>query len=401
MPRGSFGSYQHCRAERTSERQPYRHPQHGAIACDKCFFDGLAPTRVARFGGGQLGSLKAKGDWDGAERALREALTMRRKLLGEPHALVAISLDKLGQQRFYRHDLGEAETLLRQALAMRMQLFGEKNPEVGTNLQNLARVMQSKGDYEQAKQLYRRALEVERATLGDQDIETAIAMSGVASLLEWQGDLEQAESLYRESLAVRTRLQGAENPSVARAMGTLGNLLVTRGKLDAAEPLLMRSLEIRRSKLGEKHFETGEAFYFLARLNAARGRSREAETFYRQAAELLRGKSSLSGAASTDFGFFLVDQKRAVEAEPLFREVLDLRRESGPRWQIASTESDLAACLIAEHKYAEARTLLEGSLPVLTQVLGARSREAQAARRRLVHVHARLAATLGLLKQLQ
>src|SRR5450755_117325 len=384
MPRGSFGSYQHCRAERTSERQPYRHPQHRAIACNKCFFDGLAPTRVARFGGGQLGSLKAKGDWDGAERALREALTMRRKLLGEPHALVAISLDKLGQQRFYRHDLGEAETLLRQALAMRMQLYGEKNPEVGTNLQNLARVMQSKGDYEQAKQLYRRALEVERATLGDQDIETAIAMSGVASLLEWQGDLEQAESLYRESLAVRTRLQGVENPSAARAMGTLRNLLVTRGKLDAAEPLLMRSLEIRRSKLDEKHFET-----------------REAETFYRQAAELLRGKSSLSGAASTDFGFFLVDQKRAVEAEPLFREVLDLRRESGPRWQIASTESDLAACLIAEHKYAEAPTLLEGSLPVLTQVLGARSREAQAARRRLVHLHARMAATFGLLKQVQ
>ena len=332
------------------------------------------------------GLLQATGDWEGAERALRKTLTMRRKLLGEPHALVAISLDKLGQQRFYRRDLAEAETLLRQALTMRMQLFGEKNPEVGTNLQNLARVVQSKGDYEQAKQLYRRALAVERATLGDQDIETAIAMSGLASLLESQGDLEQAESLYRESLAMRTKLQGEENPSVARAMGTLGNLLVTRGKLDAAEPLLIRSLDVRRSKLGEKHFETGEALYFLARLNAARGRSREAERLYREALDLSRGKSSLFTPALTDLGFFLVDQKRAGEAEPFFREALDLRRRTGPGWQSASAESDLAACLIAEHKYSEARPLLERSLPELAQALGEHSREAEAARRRLVQL---------------
>src|ERR1039458_4017742 len=150
-------------------------------------------------------------------------------------------------------------------------------------------------------------------------------MSGLASLLESQGDPEQAESLYRESLAMRTKLQGEENPSVARAMGTLGNLLVTRGKLDAAEPLLIRSLDVRRGKLGGKAFETREA----------RARS--------------RGKASLCPPAVTDLGFSLVDQKRAGEAEPFFREALDLRRRTGPGWQSASAESDLAACLIADH----------------------------------------------------
>src|ERR1017187_1576168 len=78
--------------------------------------------------------------------------------------------------------------------------------------------------------------------------------------------------------------------------------------------------------------------------------------------------------------------KRAGEAEPFFREALDLRRRTGPGWQSASAESDLAACLIAEHKYYEARPLLERSLPELAQAVGEHSREAEAARRRLVQL---------------
>uniref|UniRef100_UPI000A752B74 tetratricopeptide repeat protein n=1 Tax=Geitlerinema sp. PCC 9228 TaxID=111611 RepID=UPI000A752B74 len=62
----------------------------------------------------------------------------------------------------------EAEPLYRQALEMRKRLLGEQHPDVATSLNNLAELYRSQGRYDEAEPLYRQALEMFKRLLGEQ-----------------------------------------------------------------------------------------------------------------------------------------------------------------------------------------------------------------------------------------
>jgi hypothetical protein len=109
MLRSPLGSYQHCRAQGTGERQPRRYPQHRAIASDKCFLDSLAPARVPRFGGGQLGSAGPRfppapaGDKARRSRALWKTPHAIGRFAGPVRALKRAALLRFPPGRRWRH----------------------------------------------------------------------------------------------------------------------------------------------------------------------------------------------------------------------------------------------------------------------------------------------------------
>ena len=61
----------------------------------------------------------------------------------------------------------EAERLFRQALEIRREVLGEEHPSYATTLNNLASLLQATGQYAEAERLHRQALETFRASLGD------------------------------------------------------------------------------------------------------------------------------------------------------------------------------------------------------------------------------------------
>jgi Tfp pilus assembly protein PilF len=61
----------------------------------------------------------------------------------------------------------EALVPARQALEIRRQVLGDKHPEYATSLHNLASLYQAQGKYAKADPLYRQALEIRRQVLGD------------------------------------------------------------------------------------------------------------------------------------------------------------------------------------------------------------------------------------------
>ncbi|MEG3440445.1 tetratricopeptide repeat protein, partial [Pannus brasiliensis CCIBt3594] len=63
---------------------------------------------------------------------------------------------------------GEAEPLYRQALEMRKRLLGEEHPDVATSLNNLAYLYRETGRYGEAEPLYRQALEMGKRLLGEE-----------------------------------------------------------------------------------------------------------------------------------------------------------------------------------------------------------------------------------------
>ncbi|WP_139240833.1 tetratricopeptide repeat protein, partial [Geitlerinema sp. PCC 9228] len=67
--------------------------------------------------------------------------------------------------------------LYRQALEMRKRLLGEPHPDVASSLNNLAFLYQSQGRYEEAEPLYRQALEMFKRLLGEQHPDVATSLN--------------------------------------------------------------------------------------------------------------------------------------------------------------------------------------------------------------------------------
>ena len=85
------------------------------------------------------------GEYEKAEAMQREALAMRKKLLGNEHPAVATSLANLGSVFRRQGKLAEAETIQREGLAMRRKLLGDEHPDVASSLAYLAVVLRTRG----------------------------------------------------------------------------------------------------------------------------------------------------------------------------------------------------------------------------------------------------------------
>ena len=76
-----------------------------------------------------------------AEILYCEALTMRKKLLGETHPYVAVSINNLAKLYYLRHQYGEAEPLYHQAIDILSTQLGSDHPMTIKALSNLQELL--------------------------------------------------------------------------------------------------------------------------------------------------------------------------------------------------------------------------------------------------------------------
>ena len=119
-----------------------------------------------------------------AEGELRAALGIRRKLAPrEGDVDLAKSLADLGWLLLRKHELDEAEAMLREALQMRRGLLGERSPAVADTMYALAVVLLSGGNREGARPLVKESLSIR---LGQYDAQLA-KTPGDARLVSLRG----------------------------------------------------------------------------------------------------------------------------------------------------------------------------------------------------------------------
>jgi len=118
-----------------------------------------------------------------AEILERESLAMRRKLLGNEHTQVAESLDFLavillrqaldGPEDLKQKKIAEAEVLEREALAMRKRLLGGEHVDVAQSLESLAGIMFAQRKFQESEALIRDALAMRKKLLGSENLPVA------------------------------------------------------------------------------------------------------------------------------------------------------------------------------------------------------------------------------------
>jgi CHAT domain-containing protein len=155
------------------------------------------------------------GEYARAETALRHALEIKKKALGEGHPDYAASLSNLGSLYQAMRDYARAEPLLREAVEIWKKAAGEGHPHYALSLNNLGELYRAIGEYARAEPLYRQAMEITKEAVGEGHPHYALSLSDLCALYWAMGDYARAEPLVREALDI----QSAHFDDTASALG--------------------------------------------------------------------------------------------------------------------------------------------------------------------------------------
>ncbi|HXJ61992.1 MAG TPA: serine/threonine-protein kinase [Verrucomicrobiae bacterium] len=298
-----------------------------------------------------------------AEAILREALALQRKLLGDEHDQVAACMTHLAAALFRQDKLAEAETLYRDSLAIQKKLLGDKHPEVASNLSNLGNVLYRQGKLGEAVELFRQALTIKRTAFGDDHPGVATVRYNLACTLEGLGQWAEAETLFRGAMPTYSGLFGAESPRIATLLNHVGEDLQKQGKLTEAEATYRHAFVMERKLLGDQHPYVATTADRLGVVLEREGKVDEVETLYRDRVQALRavvpGDDPGLAHALAQLTSKLLGQGKFTNAEPIARECLAIREKQLPDdWRTFNTRSLLGDTLLGQQKYADAEPLL-------------------------------------------
>ncbi len=346
-----------------------------AVAIQKRLLGAECPDPNLGFSQIVLGrALRSEGKLEEAETTVRPILAMRRKLLGSESLLVAGPSMLLAAVLQEEGKLDEAEQFGREALATYDRLKAGSTPEgafesIGC-MCNLGEVLQKKGKLAEAEAMFREAVETARKgpTLDSQ----ANALAYLGDLFVHQGKLAEAESVLREALEIDRKLPASIWQAYVLAL--LGDLLRDQGKLAEAEPVYREGLDICRQDFPgnpEMVFHQWLAGNLAVTLKQ-QGRWAEAETFYREAltnsAKLWPHDFKKWEWQFNDLAEVLQRQDKSAEVEGLYREARAMGWNPKASDQAASALAAQGDALRDQGKFAEAEPVYREGLEICRQL---------------------------------
>jgi CHAT domain-containing protein/tetratricopeptide (TPR) repeat protein len=320
--------------------------------------------------------LQDEGRYDEAIRKVRQALEIRRAVVGERHPDVATSLNTLASLVYAQGRAHEALPLLEEALAINEARLGPRHRATAAAQNSLAGLLVALGRFERARLLYQRAVDITRAELGEDDPATATALSNLGGVCADLGDYAAARPLYERALAIRRKGLGARHPSTASSLNNLASVLTTMGDTAAARRLYEEALAALRTVRGDRHPDTAAALNNLAVLLESEGNYNEARPLYEQALAIRR---AALGERHPDVARSLRNLARVLEGEgdhaaarAFYERALEIQRQAfGERHpEVLRTSNDLAALLHQTGDDRGARLYYERTLKNCREVLG-------------------------------
>ncbi|MDT0630934.1 tetratricopeptide repeat protein [Rubrivirga sp. S365] len=197
----------------------------------------------------------------------RRAIEGRRRALGA-HILTAQSLSDYGAALADLGDVGGAAAAHREALAVRRGLLGRSHPHVAQSLSHLGWALQTQGRYADAEPLYREALAGRRAHLGPDHASVGNSLLLLGEIRLLQGDAGGLDEVA-DGVATLARALGPDHPTALAAERRWITNLDRAGRGGAARARAARLLPRLRRVLGPDHEKTRECERRAADVEAA------------------------------------------------------------------------------------------------------------------------------------
>jgi serine/threonine protein kinase len=300
---------------------------------------------------------------------LREALPEGDELdrLSSEYVLARLRLDQ--------GKIDEAEVRATKALEGRRRLLGEADEATLEAAELLGAVLKMKGRVVEAKALLEKTAAAAREALGDEHQATLHALTDLAVIAHDQGRLNEAYQSFDQLTRTSTRVFGVDHPETLFARSRLGVVAFSLGQLEPAEKILEAVVEPARDVLGPEHPETLRIVANLAAIRVELGKNEAAAKGMEEARKGQRAalpldhidglKNEINGVVG------LLKQGKAVEAEPLLRDLISrmraqLRSDDPLLGQALSTTANALQEL---NKTVEAETLIDESIEILGKTL--------------------------------
>ncbi len=205
------------------------------------------------------------GMFDAAERQLRAALQLRKRLLGAAHVETLQSMSSLAATL---RDLGrpaQSEELCRELLEIESAAPVDDPLFRASVLDVLARALQDQGRLDEAGRHYRAALTARKAHADVHPEALLLSQNNLATLLYQQEQFDEAARLFRETLELADTILRPDAPQRIDTLANLGGALAALGRPREALPLLREAAEQNALARGAEHPSTLSARMFVAR----------------------------------------------------------------------------------------------------------------------------------------
>jgi serine/threonine-protein kinase len=283
----------------------------------------------------------------------------------EPESLDTLALWAV--ELFAKGKLSQSEDIFRQTLPkMRAAVDdGRMKAEVfAAALNNFGYLRRTQGDSKEAEALFREVLNLSPKFSSDSHFVISVTRATLASVLADQGRFHEAVQTAQEAVAESRRGGMASTPDFGFVLTIYGGFLIEEGRFAEADSALTEADRIFRQLLSPTSLWTGDnvrnqaaLLYKQDRWNDALAKAQEALRIYR---ESFGTHYDNYPTALTIQGLSLNRLGRTAYAEHVLREAMKLRLESLPRGHFftALTQSALGECLVRQHRFGEAESLL-------------------------------------------
>jgi tetratricopeptide (TPR) repeat protein len=270
-------------------------------------------------------SLSTAGRPDEAVEAQSEALGLYRTANQGDHPNTAAALSSLGKVLAERHDYAEAEAARREALGMKRRLYGVESEVTADELSELKDILVRTGDPNrntEIKELWHEALAAYEASVGPEHRKTVIERCELGGWLQNNGFGEEAEPILVQSVEQARRLLADSDLTRFAAVRSLAQVHYIRGDLAGVIPLVEEMIEITENAWGEGHFV---ALILTAQLTLFNHAIENVEAAEQHLLEYLRMRSET--ATRGNVSLFSLENEIFTSMRPWFDEHLETGRE--------------------------------------------------------------------------
>lgn len=196
--------------------------------------------------------------WLTVGEAILDRINARESLIG------SWLLNDRGNLYYDRGEFAASEAALRGAVALKRRILGERHPDVSTSLSNLAQTLQQMNRLEDAYGIVQSAIEGFEKYGDHESLTLAVDLTVEGEIELETSRLSEAEISLKRAIAIEESSPESQATALAVTLTDYSKLLLKRGQPAAAIPILLRAQSLlEKSDLSDKTI-VGETTLALA-----------------------------------------------------------------------------------------------------------------------------------------
>jgi serine/threonine protein kinase/tetratricopeptide (TPR) repeat protein len=262
-----------------------------------------------------------QGQFDDADRELKEALDLNTQLYGNDDVRVASVTASLGGLYVKNQHPAEAVSFLRRALGFYGRAENQDSVKLATVLTNLGTAFSRNEQYDSASHYLQRAIAMRTRLLPPDSPELGSSWNNLGTNYYLLGRYAEAADAYEKARPIIEKVYGPDHPRVAVLLNNLAEIYWRRKRYDDARRDFHRALDIERKALTPDHPWLATTLSGLANVYRDEGKYPHADSLYRRAIQI-REKV---GADNPDLAQSLSDYADLLERMGRSADAKDMR----------------------------------------------------------------------------